>query len=212
MQTASNTFSLRFEEGILAEVPQDDSTSHEEKMLLYRLIRELQPETVIETGTHRGLTSLYLAHALYDNEKGHLWTADPFEWGARGNFRKFPALEQHITYLQIRGSDLASHVSGIDFAFIDGFHEKREVLEEIDALFPLLRDGAVVLFHDANGSNEFCDVPGALAERNIPYELLKTENGIAQYVYHRDADTTPKGTARRAGTRRARSGRTATGT
>lgn len=172
---------MKYEELIITEVPQDDSTSYEEKMILYEEIKKIKPNVVVETGTHRGLTTLYMLHALWENGKGHLHTADPFEWGAAGNFRKFPELERHVTYYQKPGKDLV--VEGIDFMFIDGFHEKHFVLEEIDALFPYLNPGAVVYFHDTNGSNIYCDVPGAIDERGLKVEYLKTQNGMAKYVH-----------------------------
>jgi hypothetical protein len=187
---------LKFEALITKEVPQDDSTSHEEKMILYDAIRELKPFTVLEIGTHRGLTSLYLAHALWENGQGHLWTCDPFEWGAQGNFRKFPVLEEHITWKQVKGKDF--DLAPLDFVFIDGYHEKHEVLAEIDALWPKLSSQAVVYFHDTNGANEHCDVLGAIKERNLLVEYLKTTNGLAKYHHGGDADPAPKRTRKSA--------------
>lgn len=183
MPKTSKTLSLKFENLIVQEVPVDDSTAPEEKELLYNEIRKLKPKVVVETGTHRGLTSLYLAHALHDNGGGHLHTADPYEWGAKGNFRKVPELEKHITFYLDRGSKMIEQLQEIDFAFIDGFHEKVEVLEELDVLLPRLTTGAVVYFHDTNGSNIHCDVPGALEERNLKVEYIKTTNGLAKYVH-----------------------------
>lgn len=170
---------MEFEEKIIREVPQDDSTDIEEKMLLYNEIKKRKPKVVVETGTHRGKTTLYMAHALYELGEGHLHTADPYEWGALGNFRKFPELEKHITYYQIPGKDLV--VDNIDFLFIDGYHEKEEVLAEIDALFPKLSKDAVVYFHDTGGRSPTCDVPGAIEERGLKVEYLSTKNGMAVY-------------------------------
>lgn len=184
---------MQHEELIIKEVPQDDSTSLEEKMVLYNEIKKLKPKVVVETGTHRGLTSLYLLHALWENGEGHLHTADPYEWGAKGNFRKFPELEKHVTWYQLRGSEMISELNDIDFAFIDGFHEKVEVLEEMNALLPRLAENAVVYLHDTNGSNEFCDVPGALKELGLKVEYLKTQNGMAKYV-HKRTNTNDKAT------------------
>ena len=45
-------------------------------MSLYFLIRELKPETVIETGVHRGVSSLFILQALHDNNKGKLFSID----------------------------------------------------------------------------------------------------------------------------------------
>ena len=43
---------------------------------LYFLIRELKPEKIIETGVHRGVSSLFILQALEDNEKGELYSID----------------------------------------------------------------------------------------------------------------------------------------
>lgn len=174
---------MEYEQEIIKEIPQDDSTSLKEKMILVETIKKHKPEVVVEIGTHRGLTSCYMLMALHDNKKGHLHTADPFEWGATGNFRKFPELEKRVTWYQKAGKELANDVGKIDMLFVDGFHEKKYVLEEIDALFPSLNEGAIVFFHDTNGSNEYCDAIGAIKDRKLDVEYLKTENGMAKYVH-----------------------------
>ena len=175
---------MKFEEQIIQAVPQDDSTALEEKMILYKEIKKLKPLHVIETGTHRGLTSLYMGHALYENKKGHLNTADPFEWGAQQNIDKFPEIQSRVTFHKLRGEDMIlTCTDGIDFAFIDGYHEKIEVMTEMRALLPKLVKGAVVYFHDTNGSNDACDVPGAIEELGLDVEYIKTLNGMAKYVH-----------------------------
>lgn len=175
------------ESKILEEVPTDDSTSREEKMILHDEIKKLNPKVIVESGTHRGLTTLYMLCAVAD---GHLHTADPYEWGARGNFRKFPELEQKVTYYQMPASQMIEHLEEkVDFAFIDGFHEKIEVLKEMEKLLPKLADGAVVYFHDTNGSNDYCDVVGAIAELGLTVDYLKTSNGMAKYVHNKGGDS-----------------------
>lgn len=135
---------------IKEQVPADDSTSLAEKMLLHWLIRDLKPLNVIETGTHRGLTTLYMAAALEENQHGMLVTCDPnTEWGQTGNFGKFPDLNARIHFLPIMGKDMIEgHPGEIDFAFIDGFHGKDDVIPEIEALMPKLAERAVVVYHD----------------------------------------------------------------
>lgn len=128
------------------EIPQDDSTTLEEKLFLYALIRNIKPKVCIETGTHRGKTTLYLAKALEDNGLGHLDTYDPYDWQQQGNFNKFPDLQKLISMHLLRGDQM--EVTGIDFAFIDGFHETDIVMKEIEILLPRLNPDAVVVFHD----------------------------------------------------------------
>lgn len=161
-----------------------DSTAEDEKAILIASLKETQPEVVVEVGTHGGLTALYLADALMESGKwgAQVHTYDPFDkFGARAAFDKFPLLP--IQFHVQKGSEC--DLERIDWLFIDGYHEKDAVLEEIDALFPKLSDGAVVFFHDTNGSNPFCDVPGAIDERKLNVEYMKTTNGLAKYIHNK---------------------------
>jgi len=175
---------LEFEDLIKKEVPSDDSTSVGEKLLLYGLIRALKPATIVETGTHKGLTTLYMAHAIYDEGyDGHIYTVDPYEWGAKANLDKIPELKDYTTYEQIRGDEL--EVDNVDFAFIDGFHEDFEVKSELDNLLPKLSKRAVVVFHDCwygntDGVNE------ALEKYGLKTIWLPTTNAIRIYSTHDD--------------------------
>src|SRR4030043_259293 len=115
------------EEEIKREIPAEDSTSREEKLILMDEILKHKPKVILETGTHRGLTTCYLALAA--KEVGAvIHTYDPFEWGAYGNFGKF--LDLPIVYYQQGGK--TCDLPQVDFAFIDGFHEKFHVIEELD--------------------------------------------------------------------------------
>lgn len=182
--------SLKFGEQIFKDVPADDSTSMGEKMLLYWMIRDMKPKIVLETGTHRGLTSLVMAHALYDNGEGHLHTADPFDWGAPGNFSKIPELSEYITYYKEPGRDTVNRLEKIDFVFIDGYHEFDDVVPEIKNLLPGLNTRAVVVFHDCwygntDGVNE------AMESMGLHSVWLPTKNAIRIYSKHEDRPTGP---------------------
>lgn len=172
------------EQRVLAEIPTDDSAARGEKMLLYWLVRELQPKVVVETGTHKGLSALYMAAALRDNGFGHLTTYDPFEWGAAGNIAKFPELTEFVTYKKQKGSSMEE--KNIDFAFIDGFHGEQDVIEEIESLLPRLSDVAVVVFHDCwyeeDGVNNGTGVNDALEKLHTVW--LPTTNAIRIYSKH----------------------------
>ena len=43
---------------------------------LYSLVRMQRPTTLVELGTGHGVSALWMAHALQENETGHLWTVD----------------------------------------------------------------------------------------------------------------------------------------
>lgn len=180
---------MQFKEKIDYEVPNDDSAAEGERMLLYWLIRELKPKTVIETGTHRGLTALYMAHALYDNRQGHLVTCDPnAEYKQVNYFKMFPELMPYLTYQPVKGKDL--DVQGIDFAFIDGFHEKEAVLEEIEMLKTKMSKTCVVVFHDCwyNGNE---GVNEALEESGLTSLWIPTTSAIRIYSKYPDKPFNP---------------------
>lgn len=171
---------MKFKELIDTEVPKDDSTSEGEKMILYWLIKEMKPKVVVETGTHRALTSLYMAHALYENGQGHLTTYDPYEWGQKGNIGKFPELMSFITYKQQAGTEMSEEQ--IDFAFIDGYHGFKDAFDEIRVLMPRLAKNATVIFHDCWPTEEGgIDVNGAIETFDLKNVFLPTKNAIRIY-------------------------------
>lgn len=175
---------MKFLEEILTRIPQDDSADRGEQLFLYGLVRAIRPTVAVETGTHRGKTSLIIGHALMDNEHGHLHTADPYDWEQEKNLEKFLDIKPYITYYRERGSFLGTKLRKIDFLFIDGFHEKDEVLEEWDALSPHLTENAIVVFHDcAYPSNEHCDVNGAVKELGLTTVWVPTRNRLRIYEH-----------------------------
>jgi len=181
------------EQLIIKEVPQDDSASLGEKYLLHWLIRETKPMTIVETGTHRGLATLYMAAAVKENGFGHITTYDPFEWNQRGNFGKFPELNELITYKQKRGDEMDE--KNIDFAFIDGFHGYLDVIQEIDTLIPRLSGQAIVVFHDCwyeeEGVNGGTGVNEAIEEAGLQTVWLPTTNALRIYSKHPEKMTGP---------------------
>lgn len=174
------------ESKINSEIPSPNSASVGEKQLLHWLIREMKPRTIVETGTHRGLATLYMAEAVRQNGFGHITTYDPNDWGQPGNFRKFPELSPLITYKADKGIDMAE--KNIDFAFIDGFHGFKDVYDEIKVLLPRLSEQAVVVFHDCwyeeAGVKNGCDVNGAVEAAGLETIWLPTTNAIRIYSKH----------------------------
>ena len=165
---------------ILKTVPDDDSTYPEDKLFIYGLVRSLSPEVCVEVGTHRGQTALFISQALRDNGHGHLITCDPIDWGQRDYIQGFHELAKLITCLSCSGDRLEA--DKIDFLFIDGFHQKGNVLSEINHLFPKLSDHAVVLFHDSGGDvPDSVGVNEAVEESGIKTILLPTKGRMRIY-------------------------------
>lgn len=158
------------------DIPLDDSTALNEKSILQSLIRESGAQNIVEIGTHRGLTTCYLAEAALETG-GHVTTYDPYDYDQNAMFAKYPQLP--ITYHRAKGIDC--DLTNIDFLFVDGYHEKDRVLAEIAHFLPRLSPNALMVFHDTKEQNKLCDVRGALEEAKLPVEYIDTENGLAIY-------------------------------
>lgn len=136
-----------------------DALVPEEGELLYALVRCIKPSLVIETGTHRGLSTSYIALALANNEKGRVITCDPYDWYPQQNFDQLEErVRSRIEFKKQRGDTLEiPDGESIDFAFIDGFHGKDDVIQEVEHLFPRLAPRAIVVFHDCDPCQESWD-------------------------------------------------------
>ena len=55
---------------------------------IYGLMRAIQPNQVVETGTFTGKGTISMAKALQDNKKGYLWSIDIKDFGAIKNLEE----------------------------------------------------------------------------------------------------------------------------
>lgn len=164
------------------KLPQDDSAAMEEKLLIYSLVRATKPMVCVETGTHKGLSALYIAQALQDNGKGILYTLDPHDYGQKENIKLFPELAERTRVLLMKGVEF-SIPGKIDFFFCDGNHDKGEVLDEIDYFFPHLSDDALVIFHDCDRTdwNEAEGVNAAIRHYRLRTAFINSKNKMQIY-------------------------------
>lgn len=149
-------------------------------LLLSHLDRR-RTETIIETGTNQGCTTIILAQALKDaGVEGHVHS---FELEA-DNIKKAEAnleaaeLSDRVT---IHAGDIHKtfkqglvEKNNIRFAFLDASHLRDDVMFEFETIQPHLADDAIVLFdntYQIAEDGEDQRVNGALKE------LLKTGNG-----------------------------------
>lgn len=122
-----------------------------DRILLYGLVRGLQPRYAVEIGVRWGNSARIITAAMEENRIGRLVGIDPNV----ASFRAKPA-ELFGRYQLIKGYSPAAipeavnalGTSRIDFALIDGLHTHDAVRDDLLALLPLLSDGAHVLLHD----------------------------------------------------------------
>ena len=122
-------------------IPADLSGIDEEACdLLYGLVRALRPRHCIETGTHKGRSTLAITTALAKNNQGYLHTVDIFSY-VDLRVTLPPLCASRVTQIvgrspEVLYQDPFVNMKKIDFAFLDGAHDGatlRKELEFVDA-------------------------------------------------------------------------------
>src|SRR5262249_22822640 len=119
--------------------------------LLYILVRAGRPNIVVEFGTSYGISTIYLAAAVADNDRGHLVSTElntAKAATARANLAE-AGLGEHATVLLGDAITTLKDIAGpIDFVLLDGWK---------DLCLPLLRSvesrlasGALIVADDIN--------------------------------------------------------------
>ena len=125
--------------------------------LIFTLIREFQPEHCLELGTSLGISAAYQISALKLNKKGSLITiegAESIAGMADENLKKlnYP----HYSVQQGRFKEvLPTILSGnrpVDFAFIDGHHNRMATKEYFEMINPCLAKRSILIFDDIHWS------------------------------------------------------------
>ena len=125
--------------------------------LLFKIIREFKPETCIELGTNMGISAAYQALALRLNNKGQLTTLEGSKNSALMASRHLKDLGLDQANCMIGKfadilPDLLEKLTKIDYAFIDGHHDRQATLNYYEMMLPHLSENAVLVFDDISWS------------------------------------------------------------
>ena len=125
--------------------------------LLYQIIQEYKPSICIELGTNLGISTAYQLLSLKQNGAGKLYSLEGAE----------PLIAIADTSLSSLGYDnyslipgkfteslpkLLERIENIDFAFIDGHHDRFATLKYFNLIFPKLSENSIVIFDDIHWS------------------------------------------------------------
>jgi hypothetical protein len=143
-----------------------------------RLLSKIQPETVVEIGTYRGLSTVILAlmckkvytyDIIYQEDTKVLWdyfgVNDKIEYLACSPQMDFPIpIEDFVILLNRYRPVIKKHINKLgrfDLALIDGLHTYKDVKKD----FNMVKKCGRVLFHDWRdsfpGIGEFMEEIGA---------------------------------------------------
>jgi predicted O-methyltransferase YrrM len=127
---------------------------------IWRLVREMQPERVVETGVGHGFTSRVILEALQRSSKGHLWSIDrpPLDPAVRNRIGVVVGSHHHNRWTLIQKSSrralpaLTRHLGSIDLFIHDSGHTERNVSFEMKHAWKALRPGGVAVIDDIDSN------------------------------------------------------------
>ncbi|MBU4176059.1 MAG: class I SAM-dependent methyltransferase [Actinobacteria bacterium] len=157
-----------------------------EKLQLFLLAKNVQGECLVEIGSYLGASSSFIAAGIRstNNPNGKLfcvdtWTNIAMPEAQRDTFEDFinntrKSRNQIVTIRSDSKEAACSFSQPVSFLFIDADHSYEGVRGDVEAWFPLLRPGAIVVFHDIGWApgvqqviREFV-TQKALKEGNLP--------------------------------------------
>ncbi|OLC97015.1 MAG: hypothetical protein DMG35_15675 [Acidobacteria bacterium] len=150
-------------------------------LVLYGLVRALEPDYVVETGVAAGVSTSYIGAGLIDNGHGHLFSIElpPAEelalvcadgsryiWQDRGVGWAIPASiraglggRHRLILRDVRKAlaELLREIPYVDIFFHDDLHAPEHMLWEYSLVWPRIRPGGVLVSDDSNyGWIQFC--------------------------------------------------------
>jgi predicted O-methyltransferase YrrM len=132
--------------------------------LLYSIVRRHKPLCVVQTGTHWGYSTAWIAAALEENHSDYPGPGKPrlYTWDSNDYDGKADYLLHHMAcreYVELIVGDSrardgehqgkeASALPPIEFLFLDADHGTDAVMQEWERFSPYLAPGALIGFHD----------------------------------------------------------------
>lgn len=140
----------------VSTLARESSVNEKYGRLLYRLAAFFKPETVIETGTSLGLSTMYLALA---NDNAKVFTVDACTIKSEQAAAGFKSLgitnvEQQIGLFDIVLPGLIRKSGKLDFAFIDGDYTCDGTTSIFDTLLKISHNDTVFVIHQIHKSTE----------------------------------------------------------
>jgi len=127
---------------------------NEWSQLIYSLVKEHKPNTILELGTCCGFSSIYMSKA---NKSSTIYTIEgacEVAKIAAKNIQKANCdnIIQKVGKFNDVLQPLLREIKSVDFAFIDGHHDKDATLKYFKDIKPFLSTNAIVVFDDISWS------------------------------------------------------------
>lgn len=152
--------SLRVKEASL-NYPETFNISDNSALLLYCIIRYLQPETVLETGIANGISSYYMLSALNKNGKGDLHSVD-IDSNVGGLLRESERSRWRLHILNKKSARaqfkaVVASLPAIDIFIHDSDHSYNGQMSEYEAVYNKITGNGILFSDDIDFSYAFKD-------------------------------------------------------
>lgn len=131
-------------------------------LLLFRLVRELEPDICLELGTSLGISASYQASALELNQRGRLITLEGEPTLARISAENLAGLSLSRARVVAGMFEetlpwVLDENHPIDLCFVDAGKRRDDMLRTLQAVQPFLASDAVVVIDDIHWSSDLTD-------------------------------------------------------
>ena len=147
-----------YDDGLSVAKAARASRNPADSLMLYKLVREFRPRTILELGTNLGVSSAYLAAAQNLNGAGEVFTLDasPYRQRIARNLHGECSLD-NVHYVAGLFTDTLhgtlADIALVDFAFIDGHHQYQPTIDYFNMIFGHSAPECVFIFDDINWSD-----------------------------------------------------------
>jgi predicted O-methyltransferase YrrM len=133
-------------------------TEVEVSEFLYSFIKMIKPDRVLETGTHYGISSMYMGQACLENEKGLITTLDPLGAVTAEAVKLWKEVGVNKYIDQVSSSSLDYNCTfDIDFLFLDS--EPNIRFDEFNRFWSRVKPGAFIAIHDLDWKLSYSEQP-----------------------------------------------------
>jgi predicted O-methyltransferase YrrM len=171
-------WNIRRKIGRFRDIP--THVTEDEKIQLYRLVRQVRGAVYVEIGSYLGASACCLAQAIRDSRLParlfcvDTWQNEGMTEGARDTYADFRTNTGRFGSIIVPCKGYSSDTAGtfdleVDFAFFDGDHSLAGVSQDWELWSRKMKAGTVVAFHDyewAEGVREVVDISVAPRTRD----------------------------------------------
>lgn len=138
----------------LGEITRHSSVEPMLGRLLYRLVKDLEPEKILEIGTSVGISAMYMGLASTQSRIVSMEGCASVAEIAQKNFSELGIMNVELiigNFDTVLGPALKK-AGMIDFIFIDGNHREESTIDYFNRLLPYMHPGSMVVIDDINWS------------------------------------------------------------